>query len=232
MGTEVSWLIKNDAKSGLITRDFLGGVDSQELDLDLHVPFGWEKHLDLKSGQVYIERCNNPTNKTSDHKTITFQISSKSLQNSSSSSSSSQLINPTLNLLKQPSLDLKLLSNPSHSTYTSVCTLDKVKSALDRAERSSPSSSSSSRKRWMASSTLGGSSSNSSSKETESEVEKRSSKCSDSSLDQCGLLVAAACPECFLYVLISENDPKCPNCNSVVQSPVMVTKKPKIDLNI
>lgn len=38
----------------LITRDLLGGggssskLDSQELDLDLKVPDGWEKRLDLK----------------------------------------------------------------------------------------------------------------------------------------------------------------------------------------
>jgi len=37
----------------LITRDLLGGGDSaesesQELDLDLQVPSGWEKRLDLK----------------------------------------------------------------------------------------------------------------------------------------------------------------------------------------
>ena len=37
----------------LITRDLLGGssksvAESQELDLDLQVPSGWEKRLDLK----------------------------------------------------------------------------------------------------------------------------------------------------------------------------------------
>ena len=35
----------------LITRDLLGGcyaLDSKELDLDLQVPTGWEKRLDLK----------------------------------------------------------------------------------------------------------------------------------------------------------------------------------------
>ncbi|KAJ7948945.1 Filamentous hemagglutinin transporter [Quillaja saponaria] len=46
-----------------ITRDLLGGsskfVDSQELDLDLQVPSGCEKRLDLKSGKVYIQRCNS-----------------------------------------------------------------------------------------------------------------------------------------------------------------------------
>lgn len=35
-----------------VTRDLLGGgpskVESEELDLDLHVPTGWEKRLDLK----------------------------------------------------------------------------------------------------------------------------------------------------------------------------------------
>ena len=44
--------IKSESsKSCLITRDFLGGcfgIESKELDLDLHVPSGWEKRLDLK----------------------------------------------------------------------------------------------------------------------------------------------------------------------------------------
>jgi hypothetical protein len=53
--------VGNDSSSekstALITRDLLGGsssssskllVESQELDLDLQVPNGWEKRLDLK----------------------------------------------------------------------------------------------------------------------------------------------------------------------------------------
>lgn len=46
---------KESATSGKstapITRDLLGGgctLDSKELDLDLQVPCGWEKRLDLK----------------------------------------------------------------------------------------------------------------------------------------------------------------------------------------
>ncbi|KAK9684111.1 hypothetical protein RND81_10G187100 [Saponaria officinalis] len=223
MAAEVSSRqMKSDAKNGLITRDFLGVssdiIESQELDLDLHVPFGWEKRLDLKSGKVYIQRSNPAINTVPNQRTITNQTPSK-LQNLTTK-------NPTLNLLEQPSLDLKLVSNSSPSSYTSVCTLDKVKSALDRAERSSPSSStSSSRKRWMSPSP-----SNSSSlsiKETEDEVEKVSLSGTG------GLLVAAACPVCFLYVLMSKTDPKCPKCNSIVQlNGIMSTKKPKIDLNI
>lgn len=36
--------------TALITRDLLGGssIESQELDLDLQVPSGWEKRLDLQ----------------------------------------------------------------------------------------------------------------------------------------------------------------------------------------
>lgn len=60
MVAEVSTLIRlmngsdgsNESSSkstALITQDLLGGcLDSKELDLDLQVPNGWEKRLDLK----------------------------------------------------------------------------------------------------------------------------------------------------------------------------------------
>lgn len=65
MAAEVSSLIRvmdggdmNDQSGGgngrstaLITKDLLGGcgaIESKELDLDLQVPCGWEKRLDLK----------------------------------------------------------------------------------------------------------------------------------------------------------------------------------------
>ncbi|GKC75979.1 hypothetical protein Tco_1126753, partial [Tanacetum coccineum] len=60
MVTDVNYLysVMNDTKSttGLITRDLLGGGggfgggddSAKELDLDLHVPSGYEKRLDLK----------------------------------------------------------------------------------------------------------------------------------------------------------------------------------------
>ncbi|XP_021738704.1 putative protein TPRXL [Chenopodium quinoa] len=251
MAADVSMLIKdNNTKSGLITRDFLGGcfgIDSKELDLDLHVPNGWEKRLDLKSGKVYIQRS-NPANSASEHKKMAKEISTKPqdlnvFQQSSSSSSNTK---PTLGLLEQPSLDLKLIPNNQPSNYSSVCTLDKVKSALDRAERASPtsssstSSSSSSKKRWMMMPTTVRSSSKSSPSPSNSlslsigEEERESSRLSNSlpsDNQNKGLLVAAACPACLLYVLISKNDPKCPKCNSVVHLPTM-NKKPKIDLNM
>ena len=40
-----------EKSTALVTRDLLGGlheIESQELDLDLQVPPGWEKRLDLK----------------------------------------------------------------------------------------------------------------------------------------------------------------------------------------
>ena len=51
--------VGSEASTVLITRDLLGGgggggggvpskLDSQELDLDMKVPDGWEKRLDLK----------------------------------------------------------------------------------------------------------------------------------------------------------------------------------------
>lgn len=61
MAADVSYLVRvmkeykeEDMKAkstALITRDLLGGcsaVDSKELDLDMQVPVGYEKRLDLK----------------------------------------------------------------------------------------------------------------------------------------------------------------------------------------
>ncbi|CAL5335384.1 unnamed protein product [Camellia sinensis] len=199
----------------LITRDLLGGdcaLDSKELDLDLQVPSGWEKRLDLKSGKVYVQRCDSPNSSSlsSDHKHQTDEIVPK-LQDLNFPPSSKQ----PLNLFDDTSLDLELVSTSS-AKYQSVCTLDKVKSALERAEKETI------KKRSISMSQLSSPSSNSSSsiKETETEYE-----------DKLPSSFAAGCPSCLLYVLISKNNPKCPRCNMIVPSPVAM-KKPRIDLNI
>ncbi|CAO2832493.1 unnamed protein product [Amaranthus hypochondriacus] len=226
--------IKSEANSGLITRDFLGGgcfgVESKELDLDLHVPTGWEKRLDLKSGKVFLQRC-NPAYTANEQRNAANKMSPKhhdlntTFLQSSSTNSIKQSTTTTFGLLEHPSLDLKLVSNNnSPASYTSVCTLDKVKSALDRAERASPttsSSSSSSKKRLLMMSTPSPSNNSSSVSDERDPLTNQNA----------GLLVAAACPGCLLYVLISKNDPKCPKCSSLVNLPVL-SKKPKIDLNI
>ncbi|KAK1269029.1 hypothetical protein QJS04_geneDACA006432 [Acorus gramineus] len=51
-------------KRFLVTRDLLGECarrPQKELDLDLRVPIGWEKRLDLQSGKVYIQKSSAPS---------------------------------------------------------------------------------------------------------------------------------------------------------------------------
>ncbi|XP_061341619.1 uncharacterized protein LOC133287934 isoform X1 [Gastrolobium bilobum] len=239
MATEVSSLIRvlgggykdekhrtvgnesNGEKStALITRDLLGGssVESQELDLDLQVPSGWEKRLDLQSGKVYIQRCNNtlgsPT--MSENKVHVKPVGPK-LQDLNFPSES----NVSLNLFDEANLDLKLVSSslPS-SNYQSVCTLDKVKFALERAEKEPIRKRSSCLKSSFSASSPSYSSSSSSMRETQEEETE----------DKFSSPMATGCPGCLSYVLIMKNNPKCPRCNSVVPLPSM--KKPRIDLNI
>ncbi|XP_010417536.1 PREDICTED: uncharacterized protein LOC104703261 [Camelina sativa] len=226
------------AKStALMTRDLLGsgrgsGDDrSLELDLDLQVPSGYEKRLDLKSGKVYLQRCNSTssssiTNAEQSNQTVpTFQD-----LNFPPNSSSSNPPKPLLNLFDDTTtLELKLLpssrsSRPmplspnnttttnSSSNFQSVCTLDKVKSALERAERDPPA------------------------------VFKKRQSPDDTVLsddDHDRTPVAAGCPGCLSYVLVMMNNPKCPRCDTILPLPAansnsikIKEKKPKIDLNI
>ncbi|PSS14376.1 Protein FAM84B like [Actinidia chinensis var. chinensis] len=196
--------------TALITRDLLGGcctLDSKELDLDLQVPSGWEKRLDLKSGKVYLQICSSPnSSSSSDHK----PHSNGTVPNFQDLNFP-PLSKQPLNLFDDPSLDLKLV--PSLSTYRSVCTLDKVKSALERAEKETI------KKRSISMSNSSSPPSNSSSS-IRMDYEENSSPS-----------FAAGCPSCLLYVLIPKNNPKCPRCHTIVPSPIAM-KKPRIDLNI
>ncbi|XP_075488963.1 uncharacterized protein LOC142527869 [Primulina tabacum] len=205
-----------------ITIDFLGGgctLESKELDLDLQVPCGWEKRLDLKSGKVYLQRSNpsNSPSSTSETKPKTSETLSK-FEDLNFPPMSKQ----TLNLFDDSTLDLKLVSSlsgsPSSSNYQNVCTLDKVKSALERAEKESI------KKRSISMSKTSSSCSNSSSSIKDSGLDHQEEKSSGS--------FAAGCPNCLLYVLISKSNPLCPRCNSYVPLPVAAAKKPRIDLNI
>ncbi|CAK9308524.1 unnamed protein product [Citrullus colocynthis] len=230
MAAEVSSLIRvlagykeEDNRTALVTRDLLGQssnlTDSQELDLDLQVPTGWEKRLDLKSGKVYIQRSQTPDSP--------LNSDSKQLQMFNQTESKFQDLNfppspskRTLNLFNETSLDLKLTSSPSPSTnYASVCTLDKVKSALKRADKELVKKRSS---LWKSSSSPSYSSSSSAAKEIQEEevAEIRNSAAP----------MAVGCPGCLSYVLVMKNNPRCPRCNSVVPLPTI--KKPRIDLNM
>ncbi|XP_052177278.1 uncharacterized protein LOC127791439 [Diospyros lotus] len=205
----------------LITRDLLrdssSPSESTELDLDLHVPSGWEKRLDLKSGKVYVQRCSsrNTSSLSSDHKHQSSETAGAKLQDLNFPPSPKQ----PLNLFDDTSLDLKLVSSSS-SNYQSVCTLDKVKSALERAEKETIF-----RKRSVSVSMSKSSSPLSNSSSSLKEVETMDYEDGSSSS------VAAGCPGCLFYVLISKNNPKCPRCNTVVPMTTGM-KKPRIDLNI
>lgn len=207
---------KSTAK--LVTRDLLGG--SKELDLDLQVPAGWEKLLDINSGKVYLQRCNalSSSSSTPERKQTDNPIVSKlqdlnyppAVQQQSKNSDDATL---DLKLVPSPS------SLPSSSNYQSVCTLDKVKFALEKVEKES-------RKRSVSMMLSKGSSppsSNSSSSIKDGEINQE---------DNSPSAFAIGCPSCLMYVLISKTDPKCPRCKTIVPSPPPIMKKPRIDLNL
>lgn len=198
--------------SDLLTKDLLGSsascssfsssrLKSKDVDLDLQVPSGWEKRLDLKSGKVYLQRCNSPISSSSTMTTSSERKPGKEPQSSNLLAGSS----PT-----NTNLELKLV--PSYD-YQNVCTLDKVKSALERAEKEE-----SAKKRQLTISI---------SSDDEEEEER-------SSLSSSGLLFAGGCPGCLMYVMISKANPRCPRCDSIVPCPgeMGVRKKVKLDLDL
>lgn len=122
-------------------------------------------------------------------------------------------------------------SSATTTTYHSVCTIEKVKTALERFERG---------KQHPQHSGAGAGASPSSSSVTTSSAKRRGGD-SGGGVEQgdgCdspsgGGMVAAACPRCFLYVLISRSDPRCPRCEAHVPAPATAaSKKPRIDLNV
>lgn len=171
----------------------------------------------LQSGKVYLQRCNSPV--SDHHKNHTNQTVPKLQDLNFPPSPSSKA---PLNLFDDGNLELKLVSSSSSpSNYQSVCTLDKVKSALERAEKEPVKRRSSSMWKSSLSSSPSYSSSSSSMKETQEEEHEEKLMSSP---------FAAGCPGCLSYVLIMKNNPKCPRCNSVIPLPMM--KKPRIDLNM
>ncbi|OIW11682.1 hypothetical protein TanjilG_18209 [Lupinus angustifolius] len=205
-----------EKSTALITRDLLGGsfIESQELDLDSEVPNGWEKRLDLQTGKVHIERCKTLDLQPMFHQKLNVKPSYPQLEDPDFPFSHSKV---PLNLFDETTLNLNLFS--SSNNYQSVCTLDKVKSALERAEKEPRKKRTSFFKSSLSTTSPSYSSSSSSMKETQEEES-----------DLISSPMAVGCPSCLSYVLIMKNNPKCPRCNNVVPFPSM--KKPRIDLNI
>ncbi|KAJ3674508.1 hypothetical protein LUZ60_005124 [Juncus effusus] len=190
-----------------ITRDLLGGctvMDAKELDLGLSIGSGSAMNnkgpLDiLQPGKMYL--LNNKTT------TTTTTTTTNPLQDLNLPPSTFSLNIPQLS----PNNSLQFPSN-----YQSVCTIEKVKSALERMGRESQSKS-------VARSD--GSPSPSSSSITSSSPLKRHvdqiDGCDTSTSVKGESLMAAACPNCLLYVLISKENPKCPRCESHVSQPTL-----------
>ncbi|XP_074590937.1 uncharacterized protein LOC141846785 [Curcuma longa] len=128
--------------------------------------------------------------------------------------------------LKQPTAATTAAAAAAPGAYRSVCTLEKVKSALAREslanKRSPPSPSSSSSSSSSASAAATTITTTSSSAKRPKEAEKEDG--------HPRAMAVATCPECLLYVLICKSDPWCPRCAAHV--PVHgLKKKPRLDLN-
>ncbi|CAK7357437.1 unnamed protein product [Dovyalis caffra] len=195
----------------LTTKDLLGGfskVGNKDLDLELQITKSWDVPVDSKSsGKVYLQRCNSVSsplpslNNKKHRKQRTTQESE--FQDSKS---------PPLKFLEESCLELKLV--PSINHCQSVCTLDKVKSALQRAEKETMT-----KKRSPPPPPT----------PTPPANDVKEDEISTTSSSSIGVF-AAACPGCLLYVIALKTNPKCPSCNSTVPSPSAI-KKPRIDLN-
>ncbi|GKV09637.1 hypothetical protein SLEP1_g21108 [Rubroshorea leprosula] len=165
----------------LITRDLLGTLSNS-------------KNREIHFDDLKLQNSpNSPLPSSLISKNKKEEESSSSACSSFSDSKLQDLNYPPRNFfLDEKSLDLKLqssLSSTNSTNYQSVCTLDKVKFALERAEKET----SKKRPPWLP-------------------VSPPSSYSSPSKM------FATACPGCLLYVMTSSANPRCPRCNSFVQA--------------
>ncbi|OAY71472.1 uncharacterized protein LOC109724625 [Ananas comosus] len=197
---------EGEAERELVTRDLLGGgggsgaaaaIGGEEVDLDVKVPSGWERRLDLMSGRTYL---------TPRH---VHDLNFPPPYYAAAATAAAADFN-----LFSPSVD-----SAAAAFSSSVCTLDKVRCALERA---------------AAAANRVGSASPSPSSATTSTASPsprhRQSPRGDTNTE----MRAAACPACLTYVLIASADPRCPRCDSHVPALSAAPppqKKPRIDLN-
>uniref|UniRef100_A0A0E0KV93 GIR1-like zinc ribbon domain-containing protein n=1 Tax=Oryza punctata TaxID=4537 RepID=A0A0E0KV93_ORYPU len=204
---------RGGAAGEVVTMDLLGGCggdsrgggggEDEVVDLEVKVPAGWERRLDLISGKTFLT--------------------------------------PRLQGVHLGHQDLNLPPPSSAATAAStsaaVCTLDMVRSALERATAG--------RAAAAGASPATSSSSSASTSSSSSSIGKRhrSPPAGGAATPASPSMRAAACPSCLTYVLIAEADPRCPRCagnvpplagkprDSVAGAGDGSWKKPKIDLN-
>ncbi|XP_062226739.1 protein CURLY FLAG LEAF 1-like [Phragmites australis] len=206
--SSVARLLRGEAgkKGGpeIVTMDLLGGcgggggraAEDEVVDLEVTVPAGWERRLDLLSGKTFLIPRHT------------------SVQDG----------NQDLNMPPPAS------TAAAPTTSAAVCTLDMVRSALERATAGRPVASPAT------------SSASSASTSSSSSAGKRNrSPPADAQALATPAMRAAACPSCLTYVLIAEADPRCPRCSARVPPLGGMSaaasgadgsgKKPRIDLN-
>lgn len=213
-----------DGKRDLVTRDLLGGgkaiCGNGDVGVVIEVDEGWERRMDQLSGNKILQKTvSDPVLRELHDLNLPPPLSCSSPVPERSSS-----LNLSLSAVSS------IACSVPASAYRSVCTLEKVKSALKRAEQES-------RLNLRPRSDCGSSASPSSST-TSSSLKRRSTDDTEWAEVQdspppsmvSGGMVAAGCPGCLLYVLISTADPRCPRCDSNV--PIPLSKKHlRIDLN-
>lgn len=229
------YLDEQRSESDAVTKDLFGCspsscstsriIGSKDIDLDLQAPSGWEKCLDLKSGKVYLQRSNSPISSSSTATSTGKQV--QEIQEVQDLNFPPPPPPCTTSTIEDDGIALDLKLVPCYD-YRSVCTLDKVKSALERVKkRPSPSPSPS---------PVATISVDSSSEEEEVGRISSSSSSKKSLNSSSGLLFAGGCPSCLMYVMISKTNPKCPRCDSIVPISSMCgassKKKPKLNLDL
>ncbi|XP_062186299.1 uncharacterized protein LOC133889837 [Phragmites australis] len=200
--SSVARLLRGEAgkKGGpeIVTMDLLGGcggaAEDEVVDLEVTVPAGWERRLDLLSGKTFL---------TPRHPSV-------------------QDGHQDLNL-PPPAC-----AAAAQATSAAVCTLDMVRSALERAAAWRP----------IASPATSSTSSASTSSSSSSAGKRSRSTPVHAPAPATPAMRAAACPSCLTYVLIAEEDPRCPRCAARVPPLRRKSaardgsgKKPRIDLN-
>ncbi|KAJ8763746.1 hypothetical protein K2173_003528 [Erythroxylum novogranatense] len=199
MAADVKSMVNSGNSEILVTRDLLGELSKVLVHKDLQEP-----SPDVKSKECWSSSLASINNtKRHDHHVMLR---------------TSQLQNRKLSYFNAKFLELKL-QVPSTNTSNhlqSVCTLDKVKSALQRADKHSYLKKRSSSSPPPPSSDY---------KQEEGEGEEGSEGDGNKSM------FAAGCPVCLMYVMALKNNPKCPRCNAIIPSPLLLAKKPRFDLN-
>ncbi|WOL18834.1 hypothetical protein Cni_G27631 [Canna indica] len=218
-------------KTELVTRDLLGGCAAAEVDLELRVPAAWESRVSPSSEKVQVQHRKLSPAPRHLHD---LNLSPPSLSATS------------LGLKPPPPA-----TSAAPVAYHSACTLEKVRSALERESRlvtnsrpallprpdvGSPSSSppsSTSSSFAVASTTVTTTTSSSTKRRAADRQEEEEEAGATTGSDAAGgrEMAVAACPECLLYVLVCKVDPRCPRCAAHVPVSELRKKKPRFDLN-